>query len=196
MDRRRCYNIQINTFKMKNWKTLSSELAFDNKWFNVQKDVVQLPNGKIIDDYFLWREPNVAQVVAFTKKNKIILVKQYKHGAGCVMIECPAGYVEDNESFEDAARREFLEETGYKISGLEYIHKIAHNPTKSTGIVKLFLVKNVKKTSKQKLDEYENIEILEVDIPIVLKMINDGEIWATGTISAIFLALKKIGYKI
>lgn len=181
---------------MKKWKTLSSELAFDNKWFKVQKDVVELPNRNILNDYYIWKEPNVSQIVAITKENKIVLVKQYKHGAGEILIECPAGYVDENESFESAASRELLEETGYKINSLESLGKYVHNPTKSSGVVHSFLAINVEKISDQKLDEGEDIEVVELDFKEIIKMIENGEIWTSGTISSIFLALNKLKYKI
>lgn len=181
---------------LKKWKTIHSKLALDNKWFKVQQDIVELPNGKVLDDYLFWKEPNVSQIVAITKENKIILVRQYKHAIGDFIVECPAGFVDDGETFEDAARRELLEETGYNSKKMVCLGQVTHNPTKSCGIVKIFLTKNIEKTSSQKLDKNEDIEILELSIEEVLNMIYIGEIWTTGTITAMFLALKKIGYKL
>ena len=180
---------------MKKWKTVATETAFENKWFSVRKDKVELPSGKIIDDYFIWKEKRVSQIVGITTENKIIFVKQYKHGAGEIMIELPAGYVEENEDFKEAANREFSEETGYKITELEEIAKLIHNPTKSSGVVKVFVGKVLGRRETQNLDENEDIEIMEIDIENVLKMIYAGEIWATGTIASIFLALNKIKFE-
>lgn len=181
---------------MKKWKTLSSELVFDNKWFKVQKDAVELSNGTVLDDYFFWKEQNVSQVVALTKNNKMVLVKQYKHAADEIMIEFPAGYVEGSEDFKEAAKREFLEETGYTAENFELIGKVIHNPTKSSGIVKIYLALGAEMSDVQNLDQNEEIEILVLEIDKVLKMISKGEIWATGTIAAIFLALNKLKYNL
>lgn len=180
---------------MKKWQTISSELAFDNKWFKVQKDAVKLPNGKILDDFYLWKEHNVAQIVAITSDNKIVLVRQYKHGAGDILIECPAGFVDENEDFETAAKRELLEETGYIANKIKYLGKYIHNPTKSLGIVKSYLARDLIK-SKQSLDEDEEIEVLEIPINEVVQMINKGQIWTSGTISSIFLALNELQYRL
>lgn len=181
---------------MKKWKTLSSKPAFTNKWFNVQKDVVQMSNGEIIDDYHYWMEPNVSQVVGVTNNKKLVLVKQYKHAAGEVMIEYPAGYLEANEDFESAARREYLEETGYKIREMVLLGKATHNPTKSSGIVKFYLAENIQKVSEGKFDENEDIEIMELDLDEVIKLISSGKIWATGTIAATFLAVNRLNSKL
>lgn len=181
---------------MKKWKIKSSEIVFDTQWIKINKDAVELPNGNKIDDYYTWREKDVSQVVAVTKDNKILFVKQYKHAAGEICIELPAGYLESGESFEDAAKRELMEETGYKADSLEYLGKLIHTPTKSPGIVKVFLAKNVEHFSSQNLDEDEEIEILKLSFYQVRKMIENGEIWASGSIASIFLALNKLKYKI
>jgi len=180
---------------MKKWKILSSKKAFDNKWFEVQQHKVQLPNGKIIDDFFVWNEPNVAQVVVLTKDNKVALVKQYKHGSRDILIECPAGYLEKGETFEEAAKREILEETGYSSKDdLIELGEIVHNPTKSSGRVKLFLMTNSIRGDSQNPDEDEEIELVIKPIESVIKMIDSGQIYTSGTISAIFLALSKLKY--
>ena len=82
---------------MKKWETVSSKLAFDHPWFKVRQDVVKLGNGKIIDDYFIWQDKHVSQVVPVTSDRKLLLERQYKHAVGKFMIEYPAGYMENNE---------------------------------------------------------------------------------------------------
>lgn len=175
------------------WKLLSSKMALDNRWFKVRQDKVQLPNGKILDDYFVWESGDVAMVVSITSDNKIVLVKQYKHGSQQIMIECPAGYTNDSEDPLLAAKRELVEETGYEIKTIEPLAKLINAPTKENGIIHVFLARVGKKVIKQNLDVSEEIEILEVPVPDVLKMIENGEIWATASISAIFISLNKLG---
>lgn len=180
---------------MKKWKTLTSEIALDNKWFRVKKDKVELAGGDIIDDYFVWDEPKVAQVVGLTSEGKLVMVKQYKHGIGELMIEYPAGYVNAGESFEDGARREFREETGHEIKEMAFLGKIALNPTKSTGIAHLFLAKEIKRVGEQHIDHSEEIVIMELKPDEILEMIRKGDIWATGTVAATFLAFDRLGIK-
>jgi len=181
---------------MKKWKTLTSDIVFDTKWIKIQKDKVELPDGNVIDDFYTWRERNVSQVVAITKEKKILFVRQYKHAANEICIELPAGYVDDGESFLDAAKRELLEETGYEASDLNFIGKLIHTPTKSPGVVHVFLATVIEKTSIQNLDQNENIEVLELEIEEVVKKISSGEIWASGTIASFFLALNRLKYKL
>ncbi|HUD44230.1 MAG TPA: NUDIX hydrolase [Patescibacteria group bacterium] len=180
---------------MNKWKTLSSKLAFDNPWFRVRQDSIELPSGKIIDDYFMWQDNDVAQMVPITKEGKFILDKQYKHAVGQIMTEFPAGYFNENEKPEEAARRELLEETGYTAEKFTFLGKLNHNPTKEIGNLYIFLVENAYKKEQQHLDETENIELVELTMEEIIEKIQNHEIWATGTISAFFLALQKLGYK-
>src|SRR5258708_32981468 len=103
---------------MSKWKVLSSKYGFDTPWFKVLLETVELPNGKVVEDFSMWAERDVVFLFAITKDNKIPLVKQYKHGAQEELIEFPAGYIDKNETPEIAARRELLEETGYDYEKL------------------------------------------------------------------------------
>lgn len=177
---------------MDKWKILGSTKALNSKWFRVRQDKVQLPNGKILDDYFVWESDDVAMVVPITPEGNLILVKQYKHGIQKVMIELPAGFINKSEDPLKAAHRELEEETGCEVLNIKKIATWVSYPTKETGKLFLFLAQ-VHKTKKQNLDPNEEIELLEVPIPEVMKMINDGQIWATATVGAIYLALENLG---
>jgi 8-oxo-dGTP pyrophosphatase MutT (NUDIX family) len=176
---------------MNKWKKLASELVFNHKWFKVQKDTVELPNGKVLDDFFLWPEGDVVLVVPITPQNEIILVKQYKHGFGDVVIEVPAGMLNTQEEPIKGAMRELKEETGYTSQEIISLGAVSNHPTKVIGKVHLFLAKNAELTSSQNFDENEEIEVIKKPYKEVLEMIWSGEIKVTGTITALILALKK-----
>lgn len=167
-------------------------MALDEKWFRVRKDVVKLPNGKVMDDYFLWLSGDIAIVVPVTEDNKLILVKQYKYGADKEMIEFPAGFIDNNESSEDAARRELEEETGYVAEKIELFAECEVNATKAIGRVFYYIAKNVKKKGITKQDISEDIETLVVSVEEVIEMIERGEIRTGDSIAAFFLAMKKL----
>lgn len=180
---------------MDKWKVLNSAVAFDNEWFRVRKDKIKLPNGKIIDDFYLWESSPVALVVPVTEDNKLILVKQYKHGGGEIMIEFPAGYVNGSENILETAKRELDEETGYISKKITLLKKVIHHPTKETGHYYIYLAKveKIKGKRRHRLDENEDIEVLEVPVNKVLNMVHDGSIWAAGSVLAVYLALEKLG---
>jgi ADP-ribose pyrophosphatase len=74
-----------------------------------------MPDGRIVEQYYVLEYPNWANAVALTEDNKIIMVRQYRHAANIVSLEIPGGVIEDGEDPETGMRRELLEETGYEF---------------------------------------------------------------------------------
>ena len=177
---------------MKKWTKISSELVFDNKWFKVQKDVVKLSTGKIIDDYHMWKNNDVALIVAMTSDKKILLEKQYKHAADDLVIEVPAGFSDDNEDTIETAKRELLEETGYIGEEPILLGSLMNNPTKELGKTNVYLINNAHRISEPSLDSTEDIEVAEYTLEEVLTMIDSGTIITSGTIAAILLLIRKL----
>lgn len=177
---------------MKPWKTHSSKIAFDNPWMKIRNDIVELQSGRIIDDYYVWLEGDVSIIVPITSDEKFLLVKQYKHGAGQIMIEFPAGMVDSGETPENAAHRELLEETGYSSSSISLIGKFVNTPTKVVGQHFLFLARDVEPTTQPEQSDIETIETLFLSKEELLGYIYSGKIWVSGTISAAFLAFQSL----
>ncbi len=76
---------------LKKWKLLQSRLVINNQWCQVRQDEVELPNGTIIDDFFINVRPDIALIFAVTDQQEIVFVRQYRHGVGKVLLELPAG---------------------------------------------------------------------------------------------------------
>src|SRR5690554_5257344 len=84
--------------KMKqHWKTLSSEYLVKAPWAVLRKDSCIMPNGYIVPEYYILEYPNWVNVVALTDENKIVLVKQYRHGAQESILEIPGGVIDEGE---------------------------------------------------------------------------------------------------
>src|SRR3954469_5077670 len=98
------------------WKTLSSTYVHKRTWATLRADKCEMPDGTIVDEYFVLEYPDWANAVAVTEDNKIILVRQYRQAAGIVSLEIPGGVIEQGEDPEAGMLRELLEETGYEFS--------------------------------------------------------------------------------
>ncbi len=61
------------------WKLLKSETIINHRWCKVRRDEIELPNGKVIDDFFVHIKPDVALVLATTPNKEIVFVRQYRH---------------------------------------------------------------------------------------------------------------------
>ena len=166
-------------------------MVIDEPMCQIRQDQIELPNGKIIDDYFISIKPDVAIILPITENQEIIFVRQYRHAIGEFVIELPAGRFDVNtENPESAAVRELREETGYWAENVRKIATLYDKPSKDTNQIHLFLAENVVKVGEQQnLDITEEIEVILIHVNSVLKCIAEGEISVTGTIAALFLGL-------
>ncbi len=181
---------------MKKWKLISSKIAFGNPWLKVRQDTVEISNGKVINDYFVWIEGQIVLTVPVTKNNEFILVRQYKHGYGDYIVEFPAGYVNKNEEITIAAQRELREETGYTSKNITHLKSFINHPAKVVGTLNVYLARDVNKTHNTEFDENEDIEVIVKPYKDVLRMIYNGEIIVSGTIAAAFLACRELNLEI
>lgn len=87
------------------WKTVSSKYLVKEKWATLRVDVVDLQNGVIKDDYYVLEYPYWVNAVALTEDNKIIMVRQYRHGGDIISLEIPGGVIDGDESPADVIKR-------------------------------------------------------------------------------------------
>jgi ADP-ribose pyrophosphatase len=179
------------------WKILQTDIAFDNEWCKVNKDIVELPSGKIIDDYFVHLRPEVVLTFPVTSDNKVIMVRQYKHGAKEILLEFPGGIFDPaEESPPDAALREMREETGYHSDDITELTVVYDNPTKDTNRIFLFLARNVQKRFDTEFDTTEDIETVEVPLSEIPTLIKERKIVVTGSIAIYYMALMALDAKV
>jgi ADP-ribose pyrophosphatase len=179
---------------LEKWITLKSTMVLNHDWCQVRRDEIQLPNGNVIDDFFVHIKPDVALVLAVTENQEIIFVQQYRHAIGEFFIELPAGTFNPNqESSESAALRELEEETGYVAKEIKKIAVLYDRPSKDTNRTHLFLAENVVKVGEQKLDMTEEIKVILIPINEVLNKIYQGEISVMGTVTALLMGLNLLG---
>ena len=62
------------------WKVLASHNALDHRWYIVRRDTLQLPDGTIVDDFFVSVRPDVVVDVAVDRSGQMVLVRQYPAG--------------------------------------------------------------------------------------------------------------------
>ncbi|MEG4235315.1 NUDIX hydrolase [Microcoleus sp. Pol11C3] len=173
------------------WKLLRSRFVLNNKWCQVRQDEIELPSGQIIDDFFVNVRPNIALVFATTEQQELVLVRQYRHGVGEILLELPAGsFNPAEESGKSAAARELAEETGYVAEHILELATLYDNPVKDTNSIYLYVAKNVKQTIKIQLDITEDIEVVLVPLAEIWVKIKNREICVAGSIAAIFLGLE------
>ena len=175
---------------LKKWKTLKSQLVFDNPWCRVRQDEVELPNGQIVDDYFVNLRPDIALVVPIASDKQFVFVRQYRHGIGKILLEFPAGAFDpEKEDSQAAAMRELQEETGYVAQNWVKLGTVYNNPVKDTNTIHTFLAEMAVKVGNQALDMTEEIEVVLVPISEAMNLVLQGQICVSGSIAALTFAL-------
>ena len=176
------------------WKILSSEYLFNDLWFKVRKDICESPSGKIINPYYVYEFPEWATAFALTEDNKVLIVKQYRHPIGEVIIELPGGCVDDTDKdLQTAIARELLEETGYSFTSYESLGKISPNPSTNTNWMHMFLARGGRKISEQKLDHNEEIIVELYTIDELKSLLKKNEIVQAMHVTCILYALERLG---
>ena len=172
------------------WKTLGRQTILDHHRFQLVRHICELPNGKILDDYYVLEENDIGIVFALTADHQVVLVEQYKHGAGKVTLELPAGLFDSAVADpETEARREFNEETGYDAEKFLFLAKLGNNPTRMNSYFHLFIAFDAHPIGQQNLDQNEFILVRLFPLAEVFQLIRDSKIDGATTIAAIYLAV-------
>lgn len=172
---------------------LRSTYALDTPWYRVRRDDVELPDGSRID-YYVADQRDVAVVLALTAADEVLLVRQYKHGAGSVQLELPGGLIDAGEAPIDAAARELREETGYVAPGpLEPLGWHVQDAAKSTTRVYGFVARDVEERGGRALDPNEaasGVLVERVAAARLAALVDDGELVSAASLITVMRWLR------
>ncbi len=162
---------------MDKWKTLNSDYLYRTPFGNLRKDTCKLPDGKVIDDYYVNEYSDWVNAVVLTKENKLVLVEQYRHAGEDFFLEIPAGKTENHESDEEGILREVREETGF-ISKHQPVQlgDLMVNPAAQNNRIKTYLILNAYREYEQDLDETEEVNVVLLDFEEMGSLIRGCEI--------------------
>jgi len=157
---------------MEPWTPLSKEIVFQKYSRKIEKVIYRLPNEKEEDFYIKKEGPSVG-ILAITKDEKIILFRQFRPGPNEILNEIPGGYIDNDETPEEAALRELKEETGY-VGDSDFVtwtYDCAYSTMKRACVV----ITNCEKVSKSSYDDTEFGETVLVSINEFKKILQSGK---------------------
>jgi 8-oxo-dGTP pyrophosphatase MutT (NUDIX family) len=177
------------------WKILQSDIVIETRHLRLRRDQIELPGGVRIDDYYVRESRGFAIVFACTPDDHVVLVRQYKHGLGAVLLELPAGAVDVGESPATCARRELAEETGYVTDpvDMEHVGDFAFDPTGSTSRYALYLGRNARKLVDTSFDLTEDITVELATFEELRRFVRDGTIESGAHVASIYYVLDRLG---
>ena len=177
------------------WHVRSSDWALNEPWYRVRRDVVELPDGTVID-YYRSIRPDVAVVLPVTADGEVLLVRQYKHGVGEITLELPGGLIDAGEAPLAAAARELREETGFAAPGpLEPLGWTWADASKSTERIFSFLARDVVRVGEPQLDPNEAASGVVVEHrpwSALGRLVDEGELTSQATVVTVLRALRSV----
>ena len=175
------------------WRVRASSYVIESPYLRIRKDDLELPDGTLVDGYYVRESAGFVLVVALTGDERVVLVRQYRYGADSVVLELPAGSLEPGEDPGECARRELAEETGYGADAFELISTHGAEPVRSNARAFVYLARGARPTQAQRLDVTEHIDVEVVTLDRFRALLRDSEIDVGSSIAAGYLALDRLG---
>lgn len=167
--------IYVGDYRKGEIEIVESHRIFENKYATVFNDDVIFPGGyKGTYLRFCQQNGESVAVLPITKDGRILLIKNFRHGARGWGLEIPKGGIEDGESASEAARRELFEETGYTSTRLEELGEYCDSPAVLCGSLKCFVAFDCQKCSEPSPEKTESIEKVVEAAPHDLTAMQDG----------------------
>lgn len=179
---------------IKPWKILESRYLVQDRWLTLRADTCETAAGVRIDPFYVFEKKDWAHVMAFDDRNRVLIVRQYRHGSRSVTAELPCGVIEESDpSPLEAARREMLEETGCVAENFRAVTPVFANPARQTNRVYCFLADNARRVAEPVQDDTEEIESAFVTLEELFVLIDSGEFAQSLHIASVYQSLRLAG---
>jgi ADP-ribose pyrophosphatase len=159
-------------------RTLSSKTVYKGRVFFVTHDHVQEPGGVDATRDVIRHNGSVVILAVDTTNPAdpgILLIRQYRHAADRFLLELPAGRIEPGEKLIPAAKRELIEETGYRAKKWSRHIKYFASPGFLTEAMNILLAEDLTLGDATPEDD-ERIELHMTPLSEVLRLIHAGKI--------------------
>lgn len=168
-------------------RTIYSRILYKGRFLDFMEDRVEIevePPMQASRQYFI--HPGGVCVVPIID-DQIALIKQFRSPVGEIIYEIPAGKLDGKEEPLAAAKRELLEETGYRSESWIDLGFIYPCPGYSTERLYIYLALDLI-AGEQQLDHGEFVELDLMPLEQAQQLIYQGQIPDAKTIAALYLA--------
>ncbi len=158
--------------------------------FSLYAEDATMPDGRTVT-LDVVRHPGAAAVVPFRSEDEVLLLRQFRHAAGGVIWEIPAGKL-DGEAPEICAARELEEEAGVRAGRLDPLGAVWTTPGFTDERIHLFAAWDLTPCPQQ-LEHDEYLEVVPTPFDEALEMVFRGEISDGKSALALVLAARRLG---
>lgn len=145
---------------IKRWTKHGSQLVGHHKIFKLLAERFESPRTGAMLDAVIVEPADWVNVVALTRDERCVMIRQYRFGTDSVTLEVPGGLIDPGEAPIVAAARELREETGYAShADLTPLGTIAPNPAFQRNRLHMFLAEDCERLFPQEQDAGEDIAV-------------------------------------
>jgi ADP-ribose pyrophosphatase len=161
-------------------------------WIELVSERATLPDGRTVDLDII-RHPGASAVVPFLSDDEVLMIRQYRHAAGGMIWEVPAGKLDPGEDPMVCAGRDLEEETGYHAGRIEHLATILTTPGFTDERIHLYSGHDLSQ-GNQRLDADEVIELVPMPLSEALDLVWRGELPDAKSALALIHAARVAGW--
>jgi ADP-ribose pyrophosphatase len=178
---------------MQSWKTLSRRTVLEcGKFLSVEARTVQLPDGRVIDDWPWVIAPDYVNIAAVTEEGAFLCFRQVKYAIEGTSLAPVGGYLEPDEDPLAAAQRELLEETGYEADDWFHLGSYPVDGNRGLGTAHLYLARDARRMREPDADDLEEQELLVLSREELERALDAGAFKLLPWVTAVALALRRM----
>ena len=164
------------------WIKIRQIFEIRNPWWAYRRDELDLPSGKKGEYHFVHVKGS-SMVIPFLDGGRMVLVNQYRYLADRESIEFPCGSVKEHSTYDETARHELAEETGFHAGKLNCVAEFNPYNGVTDENCRVYLATDLTPASAER-DETEEFEQLYLSPDEFETKIRSGEIWDGMTLAA------------
>ena len=170
-------------------KIISSKHVFSGRAVSLRVDTVGLPSGRHTTREIV-EHPACIVAMPIDEQGNVLLVRQFRHPVNKMLLELPAGGIEENETPENAVRRELQEEIGYLPNKLEALGGFYSAPGFCTEYLYLFIATELT-PSRLVASDTDEIKVIRMPLAKIPDLIVSGEICDSKSVAGLLRYLKE-----
>jgi 8-oxo-dGTP pyrophosphatase MutT (NUDIX family) len=169
------------------WTTIERERIQSCRVFDVQRILSRSPRTGRSHEFFGIGASDWVNVIPLTPEGEVVMVRQFRHGAGVVTLETPGGMVDPGERPDEAAARELLEETGYRADSVRSLGSVNPNPALFGNRLHAFLGTNASRVAEVAQGETEETVVELVSPDALRRLVLEGVVDHALVVAALLL---------
>jgi ADP-ribose pyrophosphatase len=169
---------------------IGSETVYQGRAFDVRRDRLRTPTGQEVD-LDIVEHVGAVTVIPLDDLGRIWFVRQYRHAAGTVLLELPAGTLEPGEEPLACAQREIREETGQAAKNFEKVGEFFLAPGYSTEYMHVYLATDLHPDPLPG-DDDEFLSVVSYPVEQVFKMVLSGDLVDAKSLAALTLVAGRV----